>query len=64
MASALDDDEICNDDYYSLLNVRREVRDTLVTQMIFCTDAYVRYSLVALKLIANSCSLNEMYVTR
>uniref|UniRef100_A0A673CDA9 DnaJ homolog subfamily C member 11 n=1 Tax=Sphaeramia orbicularis TaxID=375764 RepID=A0A673CDA9_9TELE len=24
MASALDDDEICNDDYYSLLNVRRE----------------------------------------
>ncbi|XP_013866378.1 dnaJ homolog subfamily C member 11a [Austrofundulus limnaeus] len=24
MACALDDDEICNDDYYSLLNVRRE----------------------------------------
>uniref|UniRef100_A0A4W6DL60 DnaJ homolog subfamily C member 11 n=1 Tax=Lates calcarifer TaxID=8187 RepID=A0A4W6DL60_LATCA len=24
MAPALDDDEICNDDYYSLLNVRRE----------------------------------------
>lgn len=28
MAPALDDDEICNDDYYSLLNVRREVEYT------------------------------------
>lgn len=27
MAAALDEDEIDNDDYYSLLNVRREVTD-------------------------------------
>lgn len=26
MASALDEDDLGNDDYYSLLNVRREVR--------------------------------------
>lgn len=30
MASALDDDEILNDDYYSLLNVRREVQCAVV----------------------------------
>lgn len=28
MAAALEEDEIDNDDYYSLLNVRREVRST------------------------------------
>lgn len=34
MASALDDEEIDNDDYYSLLNVRREVHySTTVTLM-------------------------------
>jgi len=30
MAAALEEDEIDNDDYYSLLNVRREVWHTLV----------------------------------
>lgn len=29
MASALDDDDIGSDDYYSLLNVRREVQYTV-----------------------------------
>ena len=31
MASALEDDEIDNDDYYSLLNVRREVEYAIVS---------------------------------
>lgn len=36
MASPLDDDEIRNDDYYSLLNVRREVKYTVVVWLDVC----------------------------
>lgn len=38
MASALDDDEIGSDDYYSLLNVRREVKYTAVTWIDVCAS--------------------------
>lgn len=36
MASPLDDDEIRNDDYYSLLNVRREVYYSVVVWLDVC----------------------------
>lgn len=44
MASALDDDEICSDDYYSLLNVRREVQYTAVTWVAVCASVFSSYS--------------------
>lgn len=36
MASSLDDDEILNDDYYSLLNVRREVQFAFLSPTSMC----------------------------
>lgn len=38
MASSLDDDEILNDDYYSLLNVRREVHFPSLTSIGICAS--------------------------
>lgn len=39
MASPLDDDELASDDYYSLLNVRREVQNAAGIWMIACADS-------------------------
>lgn len=42
MACSLDEDEICNDDYYSLLNVRREVQAVVLIEIdkrdVICVD--------------------------
>lgn len=51
MASALDDDEIGSDDYYSLLNVRREVRYTAVTRIDTCASVISSYCVSFFKLV-------------
>ena len=53
MASALDEDEICNDDYYSLLNVRREVKYVVVLWIDMFADVSVSRSVNFLRLIVS-----------
>lgn len=58
MASALDDDEIGSDDYYSLLNVRREVHYIVVIWVDVCASLFSSYSASFFGLIFNGYSHN------
>lgn len=53
MASSLDDDEILNDDYYSLLNVRREVQFAFLTPTGICASEDRSWSALCLQLLFN-----------
>ena len=60
MASALDDDEILNDDYYSLLNVRREVQYAVVVSVGVCAGAGGSQSINSPRLVFNGYAYNHM----
>lgn len=60
MASALDDDEIHNDDYYSLLNVRREVLNAAVVRAGVCAGSRGGFSVQFLGLIFKRHPDNHM----
>ncbi len=59
MASALDDDEILNDDYYSLLNVRREVQHAVAVWMGVCAGQCSSRPVNSRPLILNGDSYNH-----
>lgn len=60
MASALEDDEILNDDYYSLLNVRREVKCAVAIAVGVCAAARRGHSTDFLRLIFNGYLFKHM----
>lgn len=60
MASALDDDEILNDDYYSLLNVRREVKYAVAIAVDVCAGPRRSHSTTFLRLIFNGYLFKHM----
>lgn len=60
MASALDDDEILNDDYYSLLNVRREVKYAVAIAVDVCAGPRRSHSTNFLRLIFNGYLFKHM----
>lgn len=60
MASSLDDDEILNDDYYSLLNVRREVQFDFLTPTGICASDDRSWSALFLQLLFHGYLQNHM----